>query len=92
MQPASGTPDHPNGSLLALYVVAKAPDRGIIVKSAGEVQTDPVTGQLTSTFENLPQQPFSRVTFKLTEGVTSPLVSPQVCGSYVAQAAAHAVV
>jgi hypothetical protein len=78
-------PGHSNGSLLALYVVAKAPDRGVIVKSAGKVVPDPVTGQLTSTFENLPQQPFSRVTLKLKQGTTSPLVSPPVCGNYLAQ-------
>ena len=47
-------PGHPNGSLLALYVVAKLPDRGIIVKTAGRVEPNPVTGQLTSTFENPP--------------------------------------
>jgi hypothetical protein len=84
--PEFGTPEHPNGSLLALYVVAKAPDRGIVVKSAGKVEPDPVTGQLTSTFHNLPQQPFSKVTLKLKQGTTSPLVSPPACGTYTAQA------
>ena len=80
--PAFGTPEHPGGSLLALYVVAKEPERGVIVKSPGEVSLNEVTGQVTSTFTNLPQQPFSRVTFKLAQGVTSPLVSPPSCGSY----------
>jgi hypothetical protein len=79
-------PQHPNGSLLALYVVAKEPQRGIIVKSAGKVEPDPETGQITSTFENLPQQPFSKVTFELEEGKTSPLVSPPACGRYTALA------
>jgi hypothetical protein len=84
--PAFGDEHHPNGSLLALYVVAKAPDRGIIVKSAGKVETNETTGQLTSTFSGLPQQPFSKVTFKLTQGEPSPLVSPPACGRYIAQA------
>lgn len=84
--PFSEPPEHPNGSLLALYVVAKLPERGIIVKSPGKVEPNLETGQLTSTFENLPQQPFSRVTFKLTQGTTSPLVSPQLCGTYTTQA------
>jgi hypothetical protein len=79
-------PGHPGGSLLALYVVAKAPDRGVIVKSAGKVSPDPVTGQLTSSFEGLPQQPFTVVSLKLHEGATSPLASPPLCGSYGAQA------
>jgi hypothetical protein len=79
-------PQHPNGSLLALYVVAKDPARGIIVKTPGKVEPNETTGQLVSTFMNLPQQPFSRVTFELTQGEPSPLVSPPVCGRYTAQA------
>lgn len=75
-------PNHPNGSLLAMYMVAKAPDRGIIVKAAGKVTLDPNTGRITATFPNLPQQPFSKVTFELTQGQTSPLVSPKLCGRY----------
>ena len=50
---------HPNGSLLAVYIVAKLPDRGLVIKSAGKVEPDPVTGQLTTTFDNIPQLPFS---------------------------------
>jgi hypothetical protein len=79
-------PGHPNGSLLALYVVAKVPDRGIVVKTAGRVEPDPVTGQLTSTFQNTPQQPFNHFTLKFRQGATSPLVSPPACGSYTIQA------
>lgn len=79
--------DNPFGSLLALYIVAKVPDRGILVKVAGRVDLDPVTGQLTTTFDDTPQQPFNRFTLKFRPGATAPLVSPPACGSYVAQAA-----
>ncbi len=74
--------DNPFDSLLALYVVAKAPDRGVIVKTAGKVTPDPVTGRLTSTFENTPQQPFSHFFLKFRQGAASPLVSPPACGTY----------
>jgi hypothetical protein len=79
--------ENPSGSLLALYIVAKAPDRGVIVKVAGRVELNPVTGQLVTTFENTPQQPFSRFTLRFRPGATAPLVSPPACGSYSAQAA-----
>jgi hypothetical protein len=79
--------DNPFDSLLALYIVAKVPDRGIIVKVAGKVELNPVTGQLTTTFLNTPQQPFNRFTLKFRPGATAPLVSPPVCGSYAAQGA-----
>ncbi|HEX4116499.1 MAG TPA: hypothetical protein VHY18_11565 [Solirubrobacteraceae bacterium] len=80
-------PGHPDGSLLALYVVAKVPDRGIVIKVAGRVQLNPVTGQLVTTFENTPQQPFSKFTLKFRPGATAPLVSPSTCGSYAANGA-----
>ena len=46
-EPESG---HPGGSLLALYVVAKDPARGIMIKVAGKITPNPVTGQLVTTF------------------------------------------
>jgi hypothetical protein len=80
-------PGHPGGSLLALYVVAKNPARGIIIRAAGQVQLDPITGQLVTTFKNTPQQPFSRFRLKFRPGATAPLVSPPTCGTYAAQGA-----
>ena len=47
--------DNPFGSLLALYMVREDPERGILVKLAGKVEPDPVTGQLTTTFDDLPR-------------------------------------
>jgi hypothetical protein len=81
-RPEFGSPEHPGGSLLALYIVAKAPDRGVIVKAAGKIEANPVTGQLVTTFDDTPQQPFNRIALEFTQGTTSPLVSPSVCGSY----------
>ncbi len=78
--------DNPFGSLLGLYIVAKDPQRGVIVKVAGQIQPNPVTGQLVTTFDNNPQQPFSRFTLKFRPGATAPLVSPPVCGVYTTQA------
>ena len=49
--------DNPFGSLLALYMVLKIPDRGVIVKLPAKVETDPSTGRLTTTFDELPQLP-----------------------------------
>lgn len=70
------------GSLLALYIVAKAPARGVLIKQAGSVQADPITGQLTTTFDELPPLPYSSFDFVLREGPRAPLVTPQACGEY----------
>ncbi len=84
--PAFGDPEHPSGSLLALYVVAKDPQRGILIKVAGKITPNPVTGQLVTTFNETPQQPFSKFTLKFRPGATAPLISPPACGSYAVQA------
>ncbi len=85
--PAFGDVQHPGGSLLALYVVAKDPQRGVLVKVAGKVEPNPVTGQLVTTFLNNPQAPFSKFTLKFRPGATAPLVSPPVCGTDTTEAA-----
>jgi hypothetical protein len=85
-KPEFGTPEHPGGSLLALYIVVKDPQRGILVKLAGKIEPNETTGQLVTRFDNNPQVPFSRFTLKLRQGANSPLVSPPTCGSYTAEA------
>ncbi len=49
--------NNPFGSLLAIYLVAQAD--GALVKLAGHIEANPETGQSTTSFENLPQLPFS---------------------------------
>jgi hypothetical protein len=70
------------GTLLALYLVAKAPQRGIMVKVAGKVVSDPATGRITATFDDLPQLPYSHLDVELRQGQRSPLATPAACGPY----------
>ncbi len=91
--------DNPFDSLLGLYIVARDPARGVLIKAAGKIEPNPVTGQLVTTFgatpsfeglpasDGTPQQPFSRFTLKFRPGATAPLVSPPACGTYTAEAA-----
>lgn len=74
--------DNPFGSLVALYVVAKSPERGILVKQAGKVELDPASGQLVSTFDDLPQVPFETFRLHFNEGNRAPLAMPDQCGAY----------
>jgi len=72
-------------SLLALYVVAEG--SGVVIKLAGEVHADLATGQLTTTFDNNPQQPFSHLRLKFFNGPHAALMNPRRCGSYAATGA-----
>ena len=51
-----------------------------MIKLAGKVETDPVTGQITNVFEQNPQLPFEDLKVDLFEGARAPLRTPQTCG------------
>jgi hypothetical protein len=77
------------GSLLAIYMVIKDPELGILVKVPLKVESDPVTGQLTTVAEDLPPVPFSHFRLHFREGTRSPLATPPGCGSYDGHDASH---
>jgi hypothetical protein len=74
--------ENPFGSLVAIYLVAKIPDRGVIIKLAGRIDPDPVTGQLVTTFDDNPEVPFSKFALHFREGARAPLVTPPGCGTF----------
>ena len=78
------TPDqNPFGSLVALYIVAEG--SGVRVKLPGRVDPNPVTGQLTATFSNNPQLPFSALKVRFDGGENASLATPTACGRYEAK-------
>jgi hypothetical protein len=76
---------NPFGSLLALYLVARIPTRGVLVEAAGDVALDPVSGNLTATFEGLPQLPYTGLSLTLRSGNRAPLITPSTCQSAIAR-------
>jgi uncharacterized repeat protein (TIGR01451 family) len=75
---------NPFGSLLAVYLAFNA--EGVMIKVPGEVHADPSTGQLTATFDNNPQLPFTRVHMVLDGGPRAPLTMPSTCGPHTTNA------
>jgi len=74
---------NPFGSLIALYLVIESERFGITLKLPGKVDLDPTNGQLTATFDHVPQQPVEDLTLRFRGGgPRSTLATPEVCGTY----------
>jgi hypothetical protein len=78
--------ENPFESLLAMYLVIRNRNLGVFVAQPLKVEPDPVTGQLTTVADELPQLPFSHFRLHFREGARSPLTTPQACGSYAVNA------
>jgi hypothetical protein len=76
----------PNPSLIALYIVAKDPVSGVVVKLAGQVSLNESTGQITNTFENTPQTPFEDLKLEFFGGQDASLTTPPYCGTHTTEA------
>lgn len=72
--------DNRFGSMLALYLVAQG--SGVTLKLPGEIKADPATGQLTATFDDNPQLPFTNLRLSFNGGPRAPLVNPILPGTY----------
>ncbi len=77
---------NPFGSLVAMYIVVYDPVSGVRIKVAGEVKTDPVTGQLVASFDNTPELPFEDLVLHFFGGSRAPLGTPALCGGYTTTA------
>jgi hypothetical protein len=86
--PATTAPgaENPFDSLIALYLVVRNPDLGVLIKLPLKVEPDPQSGRLVSTLEDIPQLPFSHFNFHFREGQRAPLITPHACGTYTTEA------
>ena len=80
--PEQAGEENPFDSLIALYMVAKAPERGVMIRLAGKTVADPRSGRLTTTFDGLPQLPYSSFNVHFRDGQRTPLATPASCGTY----------
>src|SRR5215213_2624880 len=69
-----------SGELFRLAIELRSDDDGVDVKLPGSLRANPSTGQLTATFDDLPQLPFDSMTLHFKTGPRAPLASPSTCG------------
>jgi hypothetical protein len=73
--------DAAEGRMIRLFVqVVGEGEDGIIVKLEGTGQINQQTGQITTTFSNTPQLPFSEFKLTLQGGERATLANPRTCG------------
>ncbi len=75
--------DNPFDSLIAIYLaVEDEEDTGIVAKLPGQVSTDPLTGQLVTTFSENPQLPIEDIHLELFKGARASLITPPDCATH----------
>jgi hypothetical protein len=77
-QPPCTEADAQNGNLYAVYLQLEG--SGVVIKARGSISANPASGQLTASFRETPQQPFSDLRVLLKGGPRAPLSNPQTCG------------
>jgi hypothetical protein len=72
--------ENPFDALIAVYLIAKSPERGILVKVAGQIDPDQQSGSLSASFDSLPQLPYTDLEVNFRSGQRAPLITPPFCG------------
>jgi hypothetical protein len=76
-KPAAGPIENPP---YTIYLDAESARYGVTVRLKGTVTPNLETGQLTTTFAENPEAPFSTVALHFNTGPTAPLANPLTCG------------
>jgi hypothetical protein len=69
------------GPPYTVYLNAQSTKYGVDVRVEGKVVPNESTGQLTATFSELPEQPFSNAIIKFKGGEQAPIANPLTCGT-----------
>ncbi len=79
--------DPASGELYRIFVDVESTRYGISARLVGNTSANPQTGQLTTTFAENPQVPFSSFRLQFNGGPRAPLTSPPTCGPNTATSA-----
>ncbi len=74
------TADASDGNMFRLFLQIEG--SGVVIKQEGRIYTNASTGQLTTTFKDLPQLPSSNIKLHFNSGLRAGLATPQACGTF----------
>jgi hypothetical protein len=77
-KPVSGSITKPP---YTIYVIVESKRYGLGLRLEGTVAPSPTTGQLTTTFKETPQEPFTALKLTFNGGPLAPLANPLGCGA-----------
>jgi hypothetical protein len=69
------------GPPYTIYLNAESTRYGVDVRLEGTVTPNETTGQLTATFADNPEQPFTNAILRFNGGALAPLANPLACGT-----------
>lgn len=72
--------DPESGEMYRLFLTAYG--SGVRIKLRGAIRVDKTTGQITASFLDNPQLPFSTMSLRFKGGDRAPLVNPTECGTH----------
>jgi hypothetical protein len=78
-EPKSTNPQ--SGEMFRMFLIVRDKQHGLLVKIYGSAVADPNTGQLTATFLNNPELPFSDLHVDIKSGSRGLLAAPRSCGA-----------
>jgi len=78
--------DPVSGEMFRLAIEMRSDDDGIAIRLPGRLSVDPGSGQLTATFDDLPQLPINSMDLHFKTGARAPLATPSACGLYRTEA------
>ncbi len=78
-QAACTEADASDGNLFGMYM--ELAGSGVVLKLHGSVSVNPASGQVSVTFRETPQFPFSNLKLRVEGGPRAPLANPLACGA-----------
>ncbi len=78
--------DPASGEMFRMVIELRDDAHGLDFKIPGQISANPVTGRLTTTFDDNPQFPFEDISLRFKAGARAPLVTPVSCETQTTEA------